>query len=252
MIFDDEHTHRHSMPPGGHSEVTTDVTGPAPPAAYNGPMNTSRLSHRALAIALAALTAMLVAACGGAKKPPSASLSGRAGAGAGPGAGTAAGARNAGVQAAYRYADCMRTHGVTNFGDPKVSSDGSSSSIGFHVDPAITGSPAFKSAQRTCAHILPRPTGAPTAPQQHAREQAFLAFSRCMREHGFPKFPDPDSQGRLSPAMLSAAGINLQQPAIRPAGYACVSVTHGLITRADINQAIANPNGGSQSASAGG
>ena len=73
-----------------------------------------------------------------------------------------------------------------------------------------------------------------------------------MREHGFPKFPDPNSQGRLTPAMLSAAGIDLQQPAIKPAADACVSVTHGFVTKADINQAIANPGGGSQSAQGGG
>jgi hypothetical protein len=203
-------------------------------------MNTSRLSRSVRVLPLAALTAVVVAACGGANKPPSASVSGH-------------GSQNSGVKDAYRYADCMRSHGVTKFGDPQVSSNGNSTSIGFHVDPAITGAPAFKSAQRTCAHILPAVTGgAPSAAQQRAREQAFLAFSRCMREHGFPKFPDPDGQGHLSPAMLSAAGIDLQQPAIKPAAYACVSVTHGLVTKADINQAIANPSGGSQSASAGG
>lgn len=204
-------------------------------------MNT-RLSHPARALTVAGLTALLVAACGGAKKPPSPSVSGHSG----------GASQSSGVQAAYHYADCMRTHGVSAFGDPKVSSHGNSASIVFHVDPAITGSPAFRSAQRACAHILPGPTAAPTAAQQHAREQAFLAFSKCMREHGFPRFPDPNSQGQLTPTMLSAAGINLQQPAIKPAAYACVSVTHGLVTKVNINQAIANPDGGSQSASAGG
>jgi hypothetical protein len=201
-------------------------------------MNTSRLTRRARILPLAGLTAVLVAACGGAKKPPSASVSGR-------------GSQNSSVQAAYHYADCMRSHGVTAFGDPHVSVHGNSTAIGFHVDPQITGSPAFKSAQRACSHILPSPSNGPTAAQTHAREQDFVAFAKCMREHGFPRFPDPDNQGRLTPSMLSAAGINLQQPAIRPAAYGCLPVTHGLVTKADINQAIANPNGGSQSASGG-
>jgi hypothetical protein len=205
-------------------------------------MNTSRLSHPAQALALAGLTAVLVAACGGAKKPPSPSGSGQSG----------SASQNSAAQDAYHYADCMRSHGVTAFGDPKVSSHGNSTSVGFHLDPQITGSPAFKSAQKTCAHILPGSPNGAANQLTPAREHDFLAFSACMRKHGFPKFPDPDNQGQLTPATLSAAGINLEQPAIKPAAYACVSVTHGLVTRADINQFIANPNGGSQSASAGG
>ena len=72
-----------------------------------------------------------------------------------------------------------------------------------------------------------------------------------MRQHGFPRFPDPNSQGQLTPAMLSASGIDLEQPAIKPAAYGCLRLTHGIISRADVNQAISNPNGsGSQHSSA--
>jgi hypothetical protein len=240
VILDDEHSHRHSMSPDGHSGVTIGVTDPAPSGAYNGAMNTRRLSRPLATAGVVGLTAMSVAACGGAKKPPSSgSVSGH-------------GSTNSAIQSAYRYSSCMRSHGVSAFQDPKVHQSGNSLSVGFRVDPQITGAPAFKSAQRACAHILPGPTGAPSAAEQHAHEQAFLAFAACMRKHGFPRFPDPNGQGRLTPAMLSAAGINLQQPAIKPAAYTCVSVTHGIVTRADINQAIANPNGsGSQSGSGG-
>jgi hypothetical protein len=124
--------------------------------------------------------------------------------------------------------------------------------VGFHVDPTITGSPDFKSAQKACAHILPGLSNGPTPEQTRAREEAIMAFARCMRRHGFPRFPDPTAQGQLTPAMLSKAGVDLQQPAIKPAADACVSVTHGIISRADVNQAIARPNGsGSQSGSGG-
>jgi hypothetical protein len=236
VVFDDEHTHSHSMPPGGHSGVTTYVTGPAPVGAYNGAMNKSRLNRSARTVALAGLTAVLVAACGGSKKPP---------------ASNSGGTTTAAVRTAYRYAACMRTHGVTNFQDPHVSTQGNSVAIAIRVNPAITGSPAFKSAQRKCGHILPIGTSAPNQAQTRSQTDAILAFAKCMREHGFPKFPDPNSQGQLTPAMLSQAGIKLQQPAIKPAAYACLPLTHGILTKADINQAIANPNGGSQSASAG-
>ena len=103
----------------------------------------------------------------------------------------------------------MRTHGVTNFEDPHVSTNGNSVQIAVHVDPAITEAPAFKSAQRACAHILPNAGNGPTPAQIRAHTDAILAFARCMRQHGFPRFPDPNSQGQLTPAMLSAAGIDL-------------------------------------------
>lgn len=197
-------------------------------------MNTRRLSSPLVTLAVAGLTAVLAAACGGTKKPPSSSVSGQ-------------GSKNSAVASAYHYADCMRSHGVSSFQDPHVHQSGNSMSVGFRVDPQITGSPNFKSAQKACAHILPGLSNGPTPEQTRAREQAILAFARCMRQRGFPKFPDPTSQGQLTPAMLSKAGIDLQQPAIRPAADGCVSVTHGIISRADINQAIAHATTGSQS-----
>jgi hypothetical protein len=66
-----------------------------------------------------------------------------------------------------------------------------------------------------------------------------LAFARCLRSHGFPDFPDPTSSGQLTHEMLATAGINLRQPALVPAADACVSVTHGLITKAAVARFVA-------------
>lgn len=204
-------------------------------------MNSHRRLSRSIPLIVVGVAAMvLVSACGGSNKPPASSGSGNSA------------ANKSAINDAYRYSACMRTHGVTNFGDPHVSTNGNSVQIAVHIDPAITGSPSFKSAQHACAHIMPAASNGPTPAQIQAHTDAVLAFAKCMRAHGFPKFPDPDSQGHLSPAALSAAGINLQQPAFKPAAYACAGATHGFITKADINQAIANPSGGSQSAHAGG
>ena len=60
-----------------------------------------------------------------------------------------------------------------------------------------------------------------------------------MRSHGFPSFPDPTSTGNLNHEMLANAGIDLHQPAVVQAADACVGVTHGLITRADVARFIA-------------
>ena len=189
------------------------------------------------ALSLVAAVSILVTACGGSNKPPSPSVSGSK-------------AGGSGAESAYRYSACMRNHGVTNFQDPHVSIRGNSVAVAIHVDPAITGSPAFKSAQKACSHILPGLSSGPTQAQQRAHTAAILAFAKCMRRHGFPKFPDPTRQGQITPAMLSSAGIDLQQPAIRPAADACVATTHGVLTRADINQALAHASGsGSQSGS---
>jgi hypothetical protein len=64
-----------------------------------------------------------------------------------------------------------------------------------------------------------------------------------MRSHGFPSFPDPTSTGLVSLQMLANAGVNLHQPAVLPAADACVSVTHGLITRAAVARVAAGQAG---------
>jgi hypothetical protein len=240
VILDDKHTHGHSMSPGGHSVVTGRVTVASPVGSYNGAMTSHPRLIKALAVAaLAAAMAILITACGTAKKPPASTAAGNS-------------PQDNGAQDAYRYSACMRTHGVSNFQDPHVHTNGNQVQVAIHVDPAITGSPNFKSAQQACAHILPGIGTGPTVSQERGRTQAMLAFARCMRQHGFPKFPDPTAQGQLTLAMITKAGIDLQQPAVKPAAYSCIAVTHGILTRANVNQAVANPNGsGSQSGGGG-
>jgi hypothetical protein len=244
VIFDNEYAHRHSMARRGNSGVTACVTASSPVAGYNGPMNRRRLLRTAVFPVLLVVAALSIAACGGSKKPPAPSSGGSP---------SSNGSRSSGVNSAYRFSACMRSHGVTNFQDPKVSTNGNQVKVVIRVDPSISGSPSFKSAQKACGHLLPGggPTNIGSSPaQMHARAQALLAFAGCMRQHGFSKFPDPTSQGQLTPEMLSKAGIDLQQPAIKPAAYTCLPLTHGLLTKADVNHAVSS-NGGSQSSSGG-
>ena len=129
-------------------------------------------------------------------------------------------------QAMIPFVDCIRSHGVPNFPDP--------GSRAFK-NAFNTQSPAFKSAYTACQHLQPG-GGPPNESPAHsqARIAAVLAFARCMRSHGFPSFPDPTSSGQLTHEMLASAGIDLQQPAVLPAADACLSVTHGLITKATV------------------
>lgn len=143
------------------------------------------------------------------------------------------------TQAAFRFAHCMRSHGVSGFPDPTTRA------FKFALTPSSgnTRSPAFRSAVSACQHLLP--DGGPsseTAAQRQARITAGLAFARCLRGHGFPSFPDPTSSGELNPEMVTQAGINLHQPAVLHAADGCVSVTHGLITQADVARAVNGSN----------
>ncbi|MGO9900636.1 MAG: hypothetical protein ACLP0J_13300 [Solirubrobacteraceae bacterium] len=201
-------------------------------------MHAHRLTHLPSLTVLAALTALLLAACGASSGPS--------------GSGSSGSSRKArAVSNAYKYPACMRAHGVTNFPDPQANGN----TLTLQLTPLITGSPAFKSAQNTCAYLLPSGKGqlnGPSPAQQKARTDGMLAFAACMRKHGFPSFPDPTSQGQLTLAMITQAGINLQQPAVLQAGDACVSVSHGQITKGDVAHAVANPSAsGSQSSTSG-
>jgi hypothetical protein len=155
---------------------------------------------------------------------------------AGPTSSTGQSSPNNPGAAAYRYADCMRTHGVTSFPDPHVHVNGNQVSVIQQLPPSAAASPRFKSAEHACGGIIPGPNNVQSAEAGH--KQAFLAFARCMRAHGVSDFPDPTAQGQITREMLSASGVDLQSPLVLDAGLNCVKVTHGLITAADIHEAV--------------
>jgi hypothetical protein len=141
--------------------------------------------------------------------------------------------------AAYAYARCMRSHGVPNFPDPKVSVSPGHSSIGFAVNPSQTGAPKFKSADKTCSSILPAP---PSPAQQQAQQQAhrrnLLAFAQCVRAKGVKAFPDPNAQGQLKLPTVVAAGVDIHSRQFLDAATSCAGVTHGEITAAQIRAGV--------------
>jgi hypothetical protein len=134
----------------------------------------------------------------------------------------------------------MRTHGVSDFPDPQVTVSAGQTKIAIRAVAKDGASPQFKTAQQSCQHLIPGPQNESPA-QRQAREHALLAFARCLRSHGLPNFPDPTGQGQLSMEMINAAGINLHAPNVLPAARACVGVTHGVITGADVERAINGP-----------
>jgi hypothetical protein len=176
---------------------------------------------RSSVIAIAAVS-LLLAACGS-SSPSSTTVSSSDG-------------QSTQVQAqeAVAFSDCMRSHGVSNFPDPGTGS------FKYALAPSTPKSPAFQPAYAACQHLLP--DGGPSGQSDtHSPAQiaAMLAFVRCLRRHGFTSFPDPTSTGDLTHEMVANAGINLHQPAVLQAGDACVGVTHGFVTRANVARFVA-------------
>ena len=105
---------------------------------------------------------------------------------------------------ALAYSKCMRSHGVPDFPDPKISSNGGGTSVSQGVGTRgdlNPSNPAFKAASRACRSLQPAGVNPPV---QSAQELATdVKFAACMRSHGFPSFPDPDPKGvfNLPPAI---------------------------------------------------
>jgi hypothetical protein len=176
------------------------------------------MSTRSFSIVAVAAVSLLTAGCGGSFSETTA---------------TTTGTQNG----ALAYARCMRSHGVPNFPDPTGSGGANKQAVVSALKGA--GNPEVQAASTACIHVN---GGSPGADQGAAQGQAqtagMLAFARCMRRRGFPSFPDPTRQGELSPAMVTAAGIDLHTPAVLRAGLACTSVSHGALTPAAVERAV--------------
>ena len=132
-----------------------------------------------------------------------------------------------------RFAACLRSHGVEGLPNPVAAPAAFKHSF-------TTTSPTFTAAMNACGHLLPGQENQAQAPAHtHQQIDAMLAFARCIRGHGFSRFPDPTDNGSVTHEMLAQAGIDLHQPALVQAADSCVSVTHGLITRAEVTRFIA-------------
>lgn len=137
-------------------------------------------------------------------------------------------------QAAYAFARCMRTHGVSDFPDPQVVTSSGGGSVKQAVPAGAAASPAFKTAQKACQRFQPAPGSDGVPGNQEQRTQTLVSFARCLRAHGLTGFPDPNGQGQLTLAMINAAGVDVHGPAFVTAAKACVGVTHGAITLAQV------------------
>jgi hypothetical protein len=129
-------------------------------------------------------------------------------------------------QRALKLAECMRANGVSNFPDP----NGQGLIQGNGIDP---NSPQFQSAQQKCAKSLGGGLGTRSPAQIAKQQEAALAFSKCMRSHGLPDFPDPQfgSGGTVRISIRAKGGaasdLDPNSPTFQKAQSACGSLLPG-------------------------
>jgi hypothetical protein len=169
-----------------------------------------RYNHRAAAAAIG--SAVLLAACGS----------------------TSTGSDQTGTGSSQstslmKFSACMRSHGVPSFPDPSTNASGDNS---FGIDgytfnlPANlnTQSPAYQTADKQCGKAIGIGAGAGgTHGVPEKAKQAALAHAQCMRQHGFPNFPDPTftSNGGGITESSGGGGINPRSPAFQQAQKIC-------------------------------
>jgi hypothetical protein len=141
--------------------------------------------------ALGALAAAaLLAACGSSPAP----------------AGSASG--SASLVQLEDYAKCMRSHGIADFPDPQPNPGGQGGSFSYSSGPGSDlnhNDPRFQAADRACQSLLPH-----QAPPSAQRIAGLVKLAACMRSHGFPNFPDPDSTGAFDSSKFDPSSPQLQ------------------------------------------
>jgi len=135
--------------------------------------------------------ALLAAACGG------------------PAAGSAA--QLTVYQRELAYAECMRAHGMPSWPDPQ--------SNGTFVGSFNFGSPAYQSANRTCAHMEGGPPETLEQFQQTVGQA--LKYAACMRAHGIANFQvTVPTEGEIRSG-INGPGDEVNTPQFQSASQAC-------------------------------
>jgi hypothetical protein len=167
-----------------------------------------------LAVGALALSGLMLTACSsGTATPPVAHLAGSSGVAASPN------------DALHLAGECMRAHGLPNFPDPAVATDGPAAGQAI-LDKSVLknySDGVVNQAITACRSALDQAglvdgQGSSTISQQEL--EARLALARCIRAHGVPNFPDPNpTTGDVTPP----PGLNKNSPSILAAIRACPS-----------------------------
>jgi hypothetical protein len=186
---------------------------------------------------------MGLAACGGGSSDasPNRSVSGCSPSGcSSPGA-------SASLEAmAVKYSGCIRSHGVTDFPDPTIGSNGLPTWAANPNDPnSSVDSPGFRVARQACKQDLVN-LGPQTPAEKATANSAALKYAACMRSNGVPNFPDPNGQGLIQ--IKNATGtLDSSSPQFQQAESACKRLDDGFAQQSSVAVSSTSGSGGSGS-----
>jgi hypothetical protein len=173
----------------------------------------SRAARLAVAVALLGAMASL-AACGGGSNHASTSATSSAGGGK-------ADASDQGV----KYSQCMREHGIKDFPDPVDGHVLLQSGPGSDLNPNL---PAFQAADKACKSLQPAGGQNDKLGSGGPGGEAILAFAKCMRKNGVPKFPDPKiNGGQVQMGIDPSSGVDPNSASFKAAQAKCGSAMPG-------------------------
>jgi len=192
--------------------------------------------RRAGVVAVTAGIVLLVAACGGgssagsggssstATSPSTAGTSSTSGSSSTTaGSDGSGGSSNAGgssqAQQNIAFAQCMRSHGVTDFPDPDH--NGQFGTISAQMEDR----PQFGRGYHACKHLLP--VGGESKAQQDGPQ--LLKFAQCMHAHGVPTYPEgngPAPKYNIGNTAVDSLhdlgpGVNPNSPVVQRALQTC-------------------------------
>ncbi|GAA0961325.1 hypothetical protein GCM10009550_53750 [Actinocorallia libanotica] len=113
-----------------------------------------------------------------------------------------------------KYAACMRENGIP-MEDPEVDAGGRAK-VQLSVPEGVDKS-TVEAAEKKCRPLMPN--GGELAKANPEGRKAMLAMSRCMRENGYPTFPDPSPDGGMR--LDHDSGIDFSDPAFQAAQEKC-------------------------------
>ncbi|MEU6795755.1 hypothetical protein ABZ907_29035 [Nonomuraea wenchangensis] len=136
-------------------------------------------------------------------------LTSMAACGGGPAAPGPAGTQGDGV----KYAQCMREHGV-EMDDPGVEG-------GIRLQMPSGGKAVLEKAQEACKKYAPVTAGKGAGEVPAADQAKFIAYAKCMREHGVD-MPDPKFEGgQARMGLPRQEGMSPDSPVMKNAEKAC-------------------------------
>jgi hypothetical protein len=125
---------------------------------------------------------------------------------------------------------CLRQHGLPDLPGPVLATSGPAKGQMVLDKAGLAAYPSSVVNQATaaCSATLAQISGGPNAAASPHQLQSLLAFAHCVRNHGVPNFPDPNSQGGFN---LAGTGINSHQltSAELAAARTCLPTANGQV-----------------------